>query len=961
MRLRIPIPFATVLVALAVPAAAAQATPFYAAPSGSGSACSQAAPCSLATAMENAKAFDQDELTLASGSYGSLAHPLAPPPRNEGFILVHGTPGAPAPQLFIDTTGAGPPNTDVFALQLNGGATLRDVAITALGASDEGVTAGSLDHVLVTDTAGEIACQPFGSIRDSACVALAVGARALSEGGSNSPAAPETVEYDNDTFYAPNGTAAYLWPVNFELTVKTTDTIFAGGTYDIDGSGAGGAGGTLDIVPSYDAFSKVDPVTLIPHPKGGSSYNIDATAPTFADPATGDVHEASGSSTIDAGTEENAGGATDLGGGPRWIGHAMDIGAYEAPTAPIVDQTLAGHDGVSVLVNPDGADTTLTLRYGATPAYGSTATIDAGSGSASVAELLPVSGFAPGATFYYEVTATNALGSDHPYEGSFSAGQERFASPSGSSLAPCTLAAPCDLATAVNGASSGEEVVLAPGSYGTAASPLTTPLTNSGSIVIDGASPAPQLYLSTPGHEDLQLVYFSRVSGIDLFETGASDEGAFITGVFDHDLVVAERAYAACGSFDGTVVADTACIARGATAKAFASVVTTTDSQTEALAFDHDTFLAAGANGTALEIGSTGFPLQADASDSIFDGATGIATSSGAGPTSAATLLADHSDYATLDPAVNGTSTAPGAATNITAPPLFLDADHNDLREAAGSPTIDAGASDPFGSLTDLAGAPRTLGPATDIGAYEAIDAPTIGAVSTGGVAQSTLTVLAEINPNFADTEVHVEYGTTASYGASTAPIDLGAGLAVVPVSIPLTALTPGTAYHVRVVAINAAGTSDSSDLTLTTLAAIDVIGPVTRSASTPGALAVGPTAIVKGSSAAVLLSCAPAPSLSCHGTLRLTVKHKRRVHKGRHTVTKTVAVTIGSASFTLAGGQHETVTVHLAGSVLASLKTAKHRRLAAAFQVARSDGAGTSSGTLTLVLAPAKARHKKQ
>src|ERR1700679_591704 len=122
MRLRIPILLTTLLIALAAPVAAQGAQQqFYAAPSGSGSACSQAAPCSLATAMETAKAFDQDELTLASGSYGSLEHPLAPPPQNEGFALVHGTPGAPAPQLFIDTTGAGPPHIDVFALQLNGG------------------------------------------------------------------------------------------------------------------------------------------------------------------------------------------------------------------------------------------------------------------------------------------------------------------------------------------------------------------------------------------------------------------------------------------------------------------------------------------------------------------------------------------------------------------------------------------------------------------------------------------------------------------------------------------------------------------------------------------------------------------------------------------------------------------------------------------------------------------------
>ncbi|HEY3758813.1 MAG TPA: fibronectin type III domain-containing protein [Solirubrobacteraceae bacterium] len=964
MRLRIPILFTTLLAALAAPVAAQGAQQqFYAAPSGSGSACSQAAPCSLATAMESAKDFDQDELTLASGSYGSLEHPLAPPPQNEGFNLVHGTPGAPAPQLFIDTTGAGPPNTDVFALQLNGGATLRDVAITALGSNDEGVEAGSLDHVLVTDTTGEIACQPLGNIRDSACVALAGGAHALNYGGSYFPATPHSVEYDNDTFYAPGGTAAYLWPVNFALTVKTTDTIFDGATFDIDGSGGGGEGGTLDVVPSYDAFGKVKPVNLIPPPKGSSSYHIDAIAPTFADPATGDVHESSGSSTIDVGTEENAGGVSDLGGGPRWIGHAMDIGAYEAPTVPIVAQTLAGHDGVSVLVNPDGAETTVTLRYGSTPAYGSTATVDAGSGSASVAELLPVSGFAPDATYYYEVTATNAIGTAKSSPDSFSASLERFASPAGSSSAPCTLSAPCDLLTAVNGASSDDEVLLAPGSYGSAASPLTTPLVNSNSIVIDGSGSgsAPQIFLSTPSHFDLELNYFSRVAGIELFATGASDEGALITGVIDHDLIVAEHGLVACESFDGTVVADTACLAPKTGAKAFFSVVSTSTSQTEALGFDHDTFLAGGASATALSIGAYGFPLQATATDSIFDGSTGIAASSGTGP-SAATLLADHSDYATVEPALEGSITAPGTATNITAAPLFLDAAGDDVHEAPGSPTIDAGAADPFGSLTDLAGAPRTIGPATDIGAYEALEAPTIGDASTDAVTASTLTVLADVNPNFADTEVHVDYGTSTAYGASTTPIDVGAGLAAVPISIPLTGLAPDTTYHLRVVAINAAGTSDSSDLTLTTSPTVDVIGAIARGAPAPGTLTASPTAIVKGSSAAVLLTCAApasAPSLGCHGTLRLTIKQKRRLHKGRRTVTKTIAVTIGSASFALAGTQRKMVAVHLTATILASLKATKHHRLPVTLQVLRSDGAAKSGGPLTLVLAPAKAKHK--
>lgn len=275
MRHRLPILLTALLLVLAVPVGAQAAQELYVSPSGSGSACTQAAPCSLITGMANAPY--EGTLTLAGGSYGSLAQPLAPPPPNENLFTMQGTPGEPTPQLFVDTTGSGPPHSGVYALQLSASATLRDITITALGAYDEGVEVGNLDHVLVTDTAGPIACQPLGNIADSACIALASGAWALEDGGSNLPANPATVHYDNDTFFAPSGTAAYLWPVNFELTVDATDTIFDGGVYDIDGSGAGGdgEGGTLDIAPSYDAFSKVDPVTLIPHPKVGA-----ATTPT---------------------------------------------------------------------------------------------------------------------------------------------------------------------------------------------------------------------------------------------------------------------------------------------------------------------------------------------------------------------------------------------------------------------------------------------------------------------------------------------------------------------------------------------------------------------------------------------------------------------------------------------------------------------------------------------------------
>jgi hypothetical protein len=63
------------------------------------------------------------------------------------------------------------------------------------------------------------------------------------------------------------------------------------------------------------------------------------------------------------------------------------------------------------------------------------------------------------------------------------------------------------------------------------------------------------------------------------------------------------------------------------------------------------------------------------------------------------------------------------ATNNQSAPPLFVNAAAGDYRPAAGSPTIDAGSTDQIGTL-DLAGNPRTLGAAPDIGAYEFVPPP---------------------------------------------------------------------------------------------------------------------------------------------------------------------------------------------------------------------------------------------
>jgi len=63
------------------------------------------------------------------------------------------------------------------------------------------------------------------------------------------------------------------------------------------------------------------------------------------------------------------------------------------------------------------------------------------------------------------------------------------------------------------------------------------------------------------------------------------------------------------------------------------------------------------------------------------------------------------------------------------------------------------------------------------------------------------------VNPNGFDTHYYFQYGTTTSYGLSTGEVDAGSGTSNVAASATVTGLTPGTAYHYRIVATNASGT----------------------------------------------------------------------------------------------------------------------------------------------------------
>src|SRR4029077_8276892 len=86
-------------------------------------------------------------------------------------------------------------------------------------------------------------------------------------------------------------------------------------------------------------------------------------------------------------------------------------------------------------------------------------------------------------------------------------------------------------------------------------------------------------------------------------------------------------------------------------------------------------------------------------------------------------------------------------------------------------------------------------------------------------VAGFSATLNGSLDPHGLTTNVHFQYGTTNSYGLTTAP-QSHSGNAYLNISANISSLNANTVYHFRIVATNSAGTRYGSDRTFTTLSA---------------------------------------------------------------------------------------------------------------------------------------------
>jgi hypothetical protein len=426
---------------------------------------------------------------------------------------------------------------------------------------------------------------------------------------------------------------------------------------------------------------------------------------------------------------------------------------------------------------------------------------------------------------------------------------------------PCTSATPCDYYWAITHSSSGDTVAFESGQYTYDGSVHTTSLGVPAGVTLSrvaGDATRPVIK-QTVGYascncatlavggtlEDLEVDQAAgtvgHTAGAIEMSAGAVVERALLVGRVNGMYVAGGPGTARLG--DSVVVAHD-----GVAVETFGGGVDPV--------LDNVTAIAHGAGtGVALEVDNTccGALTQLDATNTIARGDVYDALVDASAGDS--TMFLHYSDARTAMEHTEGTGGTPAINDSdhpMHADPLFASA--TDYTEAASSPTIDAGTADAASGSLDLSGLPRTIGPATDIGATEFGGAAPVATTGTSSIAgPGSATLAGTVTPKDLQTTWYFEYGTTAAYGSTTPAHALTPTMAGQPVSEALSGLTPGTTYHFRLVATNALGPSAGADATFTT-ASGPLSTPPQRDKTPPtvSSLAVSPStfAVAKGHTA---------------------------------------------------------------------------------------------------------------
>jgi hypothetical protein len=391
----------------------------------------------------------------------------------------------------------------------------------------------------------------------------------------------------------------------------------------------------------------------------------------------------------------------------------------------------------------------------------------------------------------------------------------RYAAPNGTAN-PTTCASPsspCDIVTAINGVTGNkpaehDEVIVEPGSYGSAAAPLTTSLAPSVDLNIHGVAGQPRPVITTTAGYGLQLNIGSSASATDLDIEQPTNGTAFYLSNGTASQIIAHSTGLSGCELVGATLTDSVC---WSSANGIGDGLYLPSSNSGTLTDtlrNVDTYgIVSAVPGIAMNASGTG-TVDLLATNVIARGGGGGAAGDdivSMGPGTADATLTD-SDYATIHEGAGGAITPPGSVSDTEANPALVNPAGGDFHETAASPTIDVGISNAANGSFDFDGQPReTAAGKTDIGADEFFAVPGVTAGAVSGLSSTGATLNGSVTPGIRAAATYVfEYGTTPA-GA-------------VPVSASLAGrLAPGTLYYWKLVASNVQGTAATSAQTLMT------------------------------------------------------------------------------------------------------------------------------------------------
>jgi hypothetical protein len=295
--------------------------------------------------------------------------------------------------------------------------------------------------------------------------------------------------------------------------------------------------------------------------------------------------------------------------------------------------------------------------------------------------------------------------------------EQRYATPAGSGSA-CSQPAPCSLEKSLAGAKSNDEVIVGTGSYIVSSTIFVPAGVKNLNIHGDLSGPMPTIAASVTGLPISISESDERISYLEITNTVATSGLALLCESGWHvervRLAAASPGANALTMFEDCVVRD--------------SLVRSEGSGSAALLSGGTGGIGVARNVTAIGTGSGSIGVGAfNSGTHVLDLKNTIASGEGydlkayKGGFGSGTMFVSNSNFETTKTEEGGSIIDLGG--NQTAAPLFVDAPGRDYREAAGSPTIDAGVADQIGAL-DLAGNARVLGAAPDIGAFEFVPTP---------------------------------------------------------------------------------------------------------------------------------------------------------------------------------------------------------------------------------------------